>query len=62
MRQSRAELETTTDFPSGFGQDGYSVSWSPEDHNGSGPAGVVFVVYDGLDIQTWPTYQPSATG
>lgn len=55
----KAELEQMEGFPSGFGQDGYDVSWTPNDHNGSGPGGVVFVVYDGLEIETWDTYQPS---
>jgi hypothetical protein len=54
------ELEAMDPFPAGVGSDGYLVDWSPDDHNGSGPGGVVFVVFDGLDITTWPVYQPES--
>jgi branched-chain amino acid transport system substrate-binding protein len=53
-------LQSTTNFPAGFGQLGYTVNWKPTDHNGASAGGIVFVVYQGTELKTWPVYQPSA--
>jgi branched-chain amino acid transport system substrate-binding protein len=54
----KAALENITNFPAGFGVKGYKMSWSPTDHNGSKPGAMVFVVYKGQQVETWPVYQP----
>lgn len=54
----RDAFEQITDFPSAHGQDGYTLSWSPENHNGSSVEGHVVVEFVGTDLQVWPEYQP----
>jgi hypothetical protein len=58
----RTQLESLKDFPSGFGQTGYTVNWTADNHNGSGPGGVVFVQFTGTTPETWKTFQPAAGG
>jgi branched-chain amino acid transport system substrate-binding protein len=53
-----AELEKLTDFPVGYGQEGNTVGWTADDHNGAGAASVVFLQYEGLEMVPWKVYQP----
>jgi branched-chain amino acid transport system substrate-binding protein len=55
----RDALQEISDFPAGFGQPGYTLNWKSDDHNGSTEAGIVFIEFDGEDITTWGTYQPT---
>jgi branched-chain amino acid transport system substrate-binding protein len=54
----RDAFEQITDFPSAHGQPGYTVSWSPENHNGSSVKGHAIVIFNGLTPETWPVFQP----
>jgi ABC-type branched-subunit amino acid transport system substrate-binding protein len=57
----KAAMEKITKFPAGFGQAGYTINYTPDDHNGSTNKSMVVVEFaKGLPSKDWASYQPSA--
>jgi branched-chain amino acid transport system substrate-binding protein len=55
----RAAVQNIKNFPAGFGQPGYTVNYSPEDHNGATNKSIVIVEFAGQKpSKVWPRYQP----
>lgn len=54
----RDAFEQIADFPSAHGQNGYTLTWTPERHNGSDVKGHVVVEFVGTDIEVWSEFQP----
>jgi len=56
----KAAMEATSRFPAGFGQRGYTVNYSPTDHNGATSGSLVLVEFAGqTPSKVWPGYQPA---
>jgi branched-chain amino acid transport system substrate-binding protein len=56
----KGALEQVRNFPAGFGQRGYTVNYSPADHNGATSGSIVLVEFAGQKpSKLWPAYQPS---
>lgn len=53
-----AAFEQIANFPVAHGQAGYTLSFSPENHNGAGPKGHVVVVFNGTEVAVADGYQP----
>ena len=54
----RDAFEEIQAFPAAHGQQGYTLSYSPDDHNGSSIKAHVVVEFNGLEVEAWPDYQP----
>lgn len=54
----KAAMEKITRFPAGFGQPGYTLNYSPEDHNGATNASIVVIEFAGQRPAKLFKYQP----
>jgi branched-chain amino acid transport system substrate-binding protein len=56
----KTAMEHIAKFPAGFGQPGYTITYSPEDHNGATAGSVVLVEFAGQrPAKMWSGYQPT---
>lgn len=55
----RDEIAKVKGFPSSFGQPGFTLNFTPEQHNGASKQGLVVVQFaDGTPSLVWDVYQP----